>query len=129
MILVIDPAVDFGKLTAQALQQINLQAVVATTAQEAILAVDNAKPKLIILELAMAEHNGLEFLYELRSHADLLHVPVIIYSHIAAEELGLSKSQQSRLGIAAHFYKPRTNLKTLLDFAHELTNSKAHAAA
>ncbi len=52
----------------------------AVDAQAAIHAFDNHKVDAVILELVMPGHNGVEFLYELRSYEDLQNVPVIVYS-------------------------------------------------
>ena len=85
----------------------------AQDAQSAITATDTIRPACIILEIQLPQHNGVEFLYELRSHADWQSIPVIILSQLAVDRLGLNQSSMQELGVRAFCYKPDTNLLTL----------------
>src|SRR5690606_36613423 len=82
-------------------------------AQAAIIAADKARPDAIVMELLLAGHSGIEFLYELRSYSEWHRIPVIILSRIATEESGMSKHLQMELGISAYLYKPDITLKKL----------------
>ncbi len=85
---------------------------VAFSAQQAVYCAENS-PAVIVMELALPVHNGLEFLYELRSHQDWAGIPVVIYSRISAETADLSQDIMHRLGIVDHLYKPTTTFKKL----------------
>lgn len=82
-------------------------------AQSAISVSDTNKPDAVVLELAMAEHNGIAFLQEFRSYGDWLEVPVIIYSHIPRDDAGLSDAEWSKLGVVNYLYKPTFSLDKL----------------
>jgi len=85
-----------------------------TTAQRGILAADAVTPDVVVVELQLVGHSGIEFLYEFRSYVDWRHVPVIILSHVSPQEFRVNETLLKRLGVAAYHYKPRTSLKTLL---------------
>ncbi len=112
-ILIIEPAADLAEVLGRFLQQAGHTCHHATSAQQAISLADSQSPDAVILELALPAHNGVEFLYEFRSYSDWRDVPVILYTHVSAEESGLRPWQLRRLGITAHLYKPTTSLQNL----------------
>lgn len=81
-----------------------------TNAQDAIFDADAYTPGLIILELQLAGHSGVEFLYELRSYAEWQRIPVILHSFLPDS---WSAKERQMLGIADYFYKPTTSLQEL----------------
>ncbi len=113
-VLIVEPSKDLALIIAQALARHERSSVIAQTAQAGIEQADQKPPRLIILELLMPKHNGLEFIHELRSHCDWLDVPIVIYSHLSNDELGISPSIMDQMGIAAHLYKPASSLETLV---------------
>lgn len=112
-VLFVEPQLDLGKLLAESLSGEDTSVDHAFNAQEAVHMADEKKPDVVVLELNLAGHNGLEFLYEFRSHSDWSGIPVVIYSHVSPEEAGLSEAAKSRLGIVEHLYKPLTTLDKL----------------
>lgn len=94
-------------------------------AQSAVLKVDKQKPDLIITELLMSQHSGIEFLYELRTYPEWRTIPVIILSSVGQAESGLDKSMLERLGVAGYLYKPGMSLGKLADFAAKYVPAKA----
>lgn len=88
---------------------------------------DEAKPDAVILELAMPEHNGIEFLQEFRSYADWLDVPIVVYSHIPREDTGLSIADWQKYGVVGYTYKPTTSLKQLASILRSAVS--AHEAS
>ncbi len=87
--------------------------------QTAIELADKSMPDMIIVELQLAAHNGLEFLYELRSYVEWQKIPVIILSvvppHAFAEARGLPL-----LNISRYLYKPQTKLHQLVSAVDDL---------
>lgn len=83
-------------------------------AQAAIHAIDESVPTVIVLELQLAMHNGIEFLYELRSYAEWQHIPVIIQSMVDRVRLGSVEYMFEGLGIVDYLYKPVTKLRHLV---------------
>ncbi len=85
--------------------------LLVTSAQQAILALDKISPDLIILELQLAGHNGVEFLYELRSYTDLQTVPVLVHTVIPKGSFADADTMLAALGVTDYLYKPMTSLR------------------
>ena len=87
--------------------------VVASTAAAALVIAGEIQPNLVILELALASHSGMEFLYEFCTYSDWQHVPVILYTHVKLHDEVLKSRAFKQLNIKAYLYKPETTLLTL----------------
>ena len=117
-ILIIEPDVRLAGSYAAALLASGHSVVCRTTAQDGIIAADVAAPDLVILELQLVAHGGIEFLYEFRSYADWRAVPVIVASHVPPAELaGSSELLESGLGVRRFLYKPYMTLEQLVSAA------------
>lgn len=81
--------------------------------QAAINSADAVRPDIIILDLLLAGHSGVEFLYELRSYPEWAKLPVVIYSNVPAEEFAVAGISFSQLDIADYYYKPVTPISEL----------------
>lgn len=98
-------------------------------AQTALSRLDDTQYAAIILELQLGPHNGLEFLYEIRSYQDLRTVPVIIYSTVDPEPL-VSSPSFKHLGIYRYIRKPARDPKQLLHVVQSCINEHVgHKAA
>jgi DNA-binding response OmpR family regulator len=105
--------------------------VPCASAQAAIMAADQQQPDLIILEMQLIEHSGIEFLYELRSYAEWQKIPVIIHSHVPAGEFAANWNLlKDHLGVAGYLYKPLTSLRNLIKTVeHQLQGAEASQLA
>jgi CheY-like chemotaxis protein len=65
-----------------------LRVEVAPHALAAIDALDNAVPDVIVLDVLLPGPNAITFLHELRSHADLAGIPVILCTNSADQLAG-----------------------------------------
>lgn len=81
--------------------------------QGAMDSIDEELPEVIILDLLLVEHNGIEFLYELRSYPEWNKIPIVVFSSVSPAELGASAASLHELGISAYHYKPITSLAQL----------------
>lgn len=114
-ILIVEPSKNLGKLLKEMFVGKSYDVDLATDAQNAIHLADKKSPDLVILEIALPGHNGVEFLHEFRSYKEWMDTPIIIYSQI--ESTG--KDSFRSFGIAKYFYKPSTTLKELAQAAAE----------
>jgi CheY-like chemotaxis protein len=88
--------------------------------QEAIDIADKKPPDVIVLDLMLANHrSGIEFLYELRSYPEWQNLPVVIFSHVAAEDLRGCLDSLKQLNVSAYRYKPTTSLSDLAKSINE----------
>lgn len=114
-ILLIEPDRVLAESYVQALLHAGHEVQAAGGAQAAIMSADAILPDLVVLELQLVEHSGIEFLYEFRSYADWQDVPVIIQSQVPQSEFTDNRELlRSELGVRDYLYKPRTSLEQLL---------------
>ena len=119
-ILLIEPDRLLAESYVRALQSAGHQVSAAGGAQAAIMAADAVKPDLIILELQLVEHSGIEFLYEFRSYPDWQGIPVLIQTQVPRGEFADNwQLLQDELGVRAYLYKPRTSLSQLVSSVSE----------
>jgi DNA-binding response OmpR family regulator len=119
-ILLIEPNRNLAATYRQALERAGHTVDWQQAAQAAVSSADGKRPDAIILELQLAAHSGIEFLYEFRSYADWQTIPVIVHSFVPKENLMLQREQLQAFGIANVLYKPTTSLKQLLRAVNEL---------
>jgi DNA-binding response OmpR family regulator len=114
MILLIEPDLVLAKIYSNALNAVGYEITVMGQAQSAILALDAQLPDLIILEPQLVGHSGIEFLYELRSYADLQNIPVLMHSFVQLEAFNQSREVLRTLNVVGYLYKPQTSLQQLI---------------
>jgi DNA-binding response OmpR family regulator len=113
-ILLIEPDRVLAKTYATALKAAGHKVKQAFTAQGGIHQADLQRPDVVILELQLVSHSGIEFLYEFRSYEDWQTVPVIIHSAVPPAEFATNRQLlQTHLGVSDYYYKPRTTLAAL----------------
>ena len=121
VILLVEPDLALAKIYEQLLQHKGHDVVIATSAQEAIIQSDIKTPDLLICELQLICHSGIELLYEFRSYPEWQKIPVIIHSTVPyAEFSGSRYGLTEELGISSYLYKPNTNLRQLLSSVEEV---------
>ncbi len=110
-VLLIEPDMQLGQIYKQALKRAGHTVDWQRDAQNAIEAAEKMRPETVILEVQLARHNGIEFLYEFRSYPDWQNIPVILQT--AALGLPADEGLLTRLGVSAVHYKPQTSLAQL----------------
>jgi DNA-binding response OmpR family regulator len=114
-IILIEPDRQLAETYVAACTQAGHSIVPCASAQAAVLAADQRCPDVVLVELQLVEHSGIEFLYEFRSYTEWQTLPLIIHSHVPPSEFtsswGLFKNQ---LNVSHYLYKPQTTLSDLL---------------
>jgi DNA-binding response OmpR family regulator len=119
-ILIVEPDLSLARIYAKALQTATHTTAHARGAQDAIMAADSQHPDLVILELELAVHNGVEFLYEFRSYSEWQDIPVVILSHVVPNPDIIEPSAWAQLGVISYHYKPTTKLAQLLRIVEQV---------
>lgn len=115
IVLLIEPDVMLALTYARALSETGHEVHAVSTAQAGINTADDVSPDVVLLELQLVTHSGLEFLYEFRSYPDWQETPVIVISHVPPAEFNQSTQMlRDRLGVRAYYYKPQTSLAKLV---------------
>lgn len=112
-VLLIEPDKLQARLYMRALEQAGHRVSHVVSAQTAVHAADSQLPDVVVLELQMPQHNGVEFLYEFRSYPEWLHVPVVLHTFVPERELLQSATLRAELGVKRILYKPSTSLRQL----------------
>lgn len=113
-ILLIEPNTSLARLYQNMLTREGYDVLHTTGAQAGIDAADKAMPDIVILELQLPRHSGIEFLHEFRSYAEWWDVPVILNTVIPPSRLAPAQAAlQADLGVQAILYKPQATLAAL----------------
>ena len=113
-VLLIEPDTYLARLYTEALKQTGYKVDMASGAQMAITMADHNTPDLVILEIQLAQHNGLEFLYEFRSYKEWQNVPVLLHTLVPPADFSENIVLWNEIELAGYLYKSRTNLGQLL---------------
>ena len=114
-VLLLEPDFQLGAMYQQALTAGGHRVIWHRTAQEALHDVDRSAVDVVITELQLALHNGIEFLYEFRSYHEWKNIPVLVLSQVSPEQTGIGRALWDHIKIAAYHYKPRTKLRDLVE--------------
>lgn len=130
-ILMLEPDAVLAKTYRKACELSGHSVRRAVSAQDAVFQVDELKPNVILLEVQLVAHSGIEFLYELRSYPEWQYIPVLIHSCIPPTEFEDSSGLlNDLLLVRKYLYKPHTTLQTLLreirEACEQAVESEAH---
>ncbi len=112
-ILLLEPDTRLAKVYISEMNRNRHTVMHCKEASEAIAALDSTRIDLVILEIQIALHNGIEFLYEMRSYPEWQSIPVIINTLIPSIVIEKNKLLTKQLRISEVLYKPATKLSTL----------------
>jgi CheY-like chemotaxis protein len=113
-ILLIEPDTLLADVYGRTLLHVGYQVSHVTSGQAAIDDVDEHAPDLIILELQLPAHSGLEFLYEFRSYPEWQDIPVIVNTNLPPQSIVGDELLYEELGIRMWHYKPQATLQLLV---------------
>lgn len=128
-VLMLEPDEQLAGIYQAAFEHVGYVVRRSVSAQEAVFQVDEHLPDVILVELQLVAHSGIEFLYELRSYAEWQHIPVLIHSCIPPTEFEDSMSLlKGMLNVKEYLYKPHTTLLALLREVHSAMPGQGAAA-
>lgn len=85
----------------------------ASSGQAAVDSMTKTLPDVIVLEIQLGVHNGIEFLYEIRSYVDWQGIPVVVYSLNQAVRHAEFRAPFRQLGVKDMLYKPLVTVDEL----------------
>lgn len=119
-ILLIEPDKILSNICVQSLQKAGHTVDVTNEAQTGVHMADERQPDLVVLELQLKKHNGIEFLYEFRSYWEWLHIPIVVHSFVQPTEFATTPVLYDALGVKKYLYKPTTSLAKFVDTVNKL---------
>lgn len=120
-VLIVEPDHLLGSVYKSAIQKAGYCAALAKDAQQAVKLADKTAPDVVVLELQLPGHSGVEFLYEFRSYPEWQSIPVVLHSFVSEQEI----TALPHLNIADHLYKPAANLRRLVEAVEAAVSAKA----
>jgi CheY-like chemotaxis protein len=122
--LIVEPDTVLARQYQKAFTAGGVDTVVVGDAQQAVIAVDANRPNVVIIELQLAGHSGVEFLHEFRSYEDWADIPVIVHSSVPEYAVGADPKIWQQFGVVRYFYKPKTTLQQLIGAAKTVASEK-----
>jgi DNA-binding response OmpR family regulator len=114
-ILLLEPNTLLAQTYARGLEHAGFVVQHVATAQEAIDVADKATPAVVVLELQLPLHSGIEFLHEFRSYTEWRSVPVVVNTLIPPGRLSaVGHALEHDLGALTVLYKPHASLQNLI---------------
>lgn len=116
VVLMVEDDIWLAQMYADALESDKSCRVLhAATADEALEQLDaNSEVELIVLDMFLPEHNGIEFLHEIASYGDLNSLPIVVLSSVSEHDLGMNTERWRHYGVVSYLYKPATKPYDLL---------------
>ncbi|HEX5514821.1 MAG TPA: response regulator [Gammaproteobacteria bacterium] len=102
-VLVVDDSLSMRRALSQFLQDSGFRVRLARDGIEAIRAVEERHPDLLIVDLEMPRMNGLELTAHLRGREDSRHLPVIM---LTSRSMQKHRTQADLAGVNAYLTKP-----------------------
>jgi DNA-binding response OmpR family regulator len=120
-ILLVEPDRVLGNIYLRSLIIAKNECLLVTNAEDAIHAIDSFKPDVIILEIQLVEHSGIELIYEIRSYREFKNIRLIILSGVNNDSFNTNRRLfRDELGVDKYFYKPHTQLIELNNYIKSL---------
>ncbi|CAN5615819.1 hypothetical protein BH23PAT2_BH23PAT2_01870 [soil metagenome] len=112
-ILLLEPDTVMARQYVAALSSAGHACFWSASAQKALAVLDDESIDAVLMELQLGQHNGLEFLYEIRTYGDLRNLPVVIISSVDPA-LVQNASTYGLLRISEYLYKPTVKLTQIV---------------
>lgn len=112
-ILIVEPDRTMADVVSLGMQQMEHDVRVVSDAQHALDALDTFGPDVVVLELQLGKHNGVEFLYEQHSQSDWRNIPVVVHTHNRHAKDPRYHAAWQELGVKHILYKPETSITRL----------------
>ncbi len=119
-VLLIEPDSVLAKSIGVILNKAKHRVVWKPDPQAAINAADRLHPDVVVLDLALGSHNGIEFLYEFRSYPEWYDIPIILYNSHDNQDVEGLESAFSELGVKSILYKPADTIAELAEKIQQL---------
>ena len=113
--LIIEDDVWLLEMYQHALVSDGIEVISASSAEAGLAALDaHLDVNIIILDMFLPSHSGIEFLHELASYSDVNELPIIILSSVNKRDFGMTNQRWLHYGVVEYLYKPDTKPDDLL---------------
>lgn len=113
-ILLVEPDQVLGRTYKQTLKAAGHKIAWYRSGQAALNAIDQELPDVVVLEVQLGTHNGIEMLYEIRSYPEWQTLPVVIHTLNTAVRDEIFAAALRQLNVSDVLYKPATTSRQLV---------------
>jgi two-component system, OmpR family, response regulator ResD len=107
-ILLVEDDIWLAQLYKDVLVKEGFEVSTVMTAAKALEQLDKKLPDLMVLDMFLPAHNGLELLHEVASYSDTAKIPVVVLSSAFKHDFGMSDLRWREYGVVEYLYKPIT---------------------
>lgn len=86
----------------------------ASNAQEAVDVLDSNQVDVLVTDVLLGAHDGVEIIHEVRSYDDWLELPIVVLSSLPELDFPFSGQRLQRYGVYEMLYKPAIKPEQLL---------------
>ncbi len=113
-ILLVEPDSVLGQSAKDGLEAFGYKVLWRRSAQTALDVLDQNSIDVLILELQLGKHNGVELLYEIASYPEWKQMPIIVHSINPSVQDDTFSEAFSQLQVQEILYKPTTSTAKLV---------------
>ncbi len=124
-VLLIEPDKVLRQIYIQAFEDQNIIVSACASSQEAVTILEDFFADVIVTELQIAEHNGVELIHEIRSYLEWQDIPIVINSIIPHSNVAINNAVMKQLNITDYMYKAVTSLQKLISVTEQACYEKA----
>lgn len=86
----------------------------AHSAAGALGVLDESQIDVIVLDIFLGEHTGVELLHEIVSYEDINTLPIVILSAVHEHDFAMTDERWQHYGVVKYLYKPQTTPSKLV---------------
>lgn len=114
-VLLVEDDLWLRELYGSALEKVvDIELHYADSADAALGVLDNESIDLVVLDMFLGAHNGVEFLHEIASYQDTRQIPIVILSAVHQHDFGMQPDRWRHYGVTEYLYKPTTKPQQLI---------------
>lgn len=108
-ILLIEDDIWLAALYHDALTLEGFSVQMAHSADQALGLLDAKAPvDLLVLDMFLPGHNGIELLHEIASYTDINTVPIMLLTSVSSQDFAMEAERWKQYGVVEYLYKPET---------------------
>lgn len=123
-VLLVEPDKLLGSVARDSIAATGQEVVWTKTGQQALDALEEYYADVIVLEINLGVHNGVEFLYELRSYDEWRNIPVIVYTSNHRVGDSVFAAPLNQLGVAVTLNKSEVSIDKLMQILPTIGHQK-----
>ena len=123
-VLIVEPDITLAESYARVLYG-EFDITWCQSAADAIERLAHSTPDIVVLELALPGHNGIDIIYDLQSYEETKDIPIVVLSYLSPSDLMVNRKTLDDLSIHSFLYKPITRPRKLAEELKKISMVKS----